>query len=215
MGEPLLSITARSLYISSIAALLAFTASMALSLYVSSKSRRAVEVAASFFEALVGIPTTAVGLMVYMLLYPKGPLGILGILYTPYAIIFGEFFVALPVAFTLMIRHVYNVRELVRELILSLGGLERQSKVFLIRELSPILLSSYLTAFSRAIGELGVALIVGGGIEGYTNVLTTAIAIQTSIGNYEYAIYLGLILISITIAIISSLRALGEYVLWR
>jgi len=64
-------------------------------------------------------------------------------------------------------------------------------------------------------GELGVALIVGGGIEGYTNVLTTAIAIQTSLGNYEYAIQLGLILVSITVSLVVVLKLLGERVLWR
>jgi len=215
MVESLLSVTMRSLYVSSASSLIAFVVAIALSFYITRMGKRIVEMVTGIFEALVGVPTTAIGLVVYMLLYPGGPLGPLRILYTPYAIIFGEFFVALPVAFTFMIRHVHSAREYVRELVLSLGGLEKQVAAFLLRELTPVLLSSYLLAFSRAIGELGVALIAGGGIEGYTNVLTTAIAIQTSIGNYEYAIYLGLILILITVAIVLSLKILGEYIIWR
>ncbi len=215
MAESLLSVTLRSLYVSLASSLMAFTAATALSFYVSNKPKKLVDVVTGVFESLVGVPTTVIGLLVYMLLYPGGPLGPLRILYTPYAIIIGEFFVALPVSFTLMIRHVCSAREYVRELVLSLGGTERGSAALLIKELAPVLLSSYLVAFSRAIGELGVALIVGGGIEGYTNVLTTAIAIQTAIGNYEYAIYLGLVLISITVVIALGLKALGERITWK
>lgn len=83
------------------------------------------------------------------------------------------------------------------------------------RELAPILLTSYLVAFSRAIGELGVALIVGGGIEGCTNVLTTAIALQASTGEYEEAIWTGLVLIAITVVVALAVRFPGGRVLWR
>lgn len=215
MAESIFSITLRSLYVSSVASLLAFIAATLLSLVASQLTRRRAEMVLSFFESLVGVPTTVIGLLVYMLLFPGGPLGFLRILYTPYAIIIGEFFVALPMAFTTMFRYFYSLRDSVRELVLSLGEPEKHVPRLLLRELTPILVSSYLTSFSRAIGELGVALIVGGGIEGYTNVLTTAIAIQTSIGNYEYAIWIGLILILITIAITFAVKIVGEYILWR
>ena len=215
MPEPLHSIIARSLYVSFIASLLAFTAACALSLLLSQASRRKAEIALGVFEALIGVPTTVIGLLVYMLLFPRGPLGFLRLLYTPYAIIIGEFFVALPIAFTTMFRHFQSLRRDVRELVLSLGGSEGQVSRLLLRELSPVLLSSYLSAFSRAIGELGVALIVGGGIEGYTNVLTTAIAIQTSLGNYEYAIWIGLVLISITLVLVLVVKIIGEYIAWK
>jgi len=208
-------VTIRSIYISSIAALIAFMSSIALSTIISRLSRKYVEIVSSVFEALVGVPTTVIGLLVYMLLFPKGPLGALKLIYTPYAIIIGEFLVAFPMAYTYMFRHYYTRREKIRELVLSLGCTEKPVFKLLLRELTPILLSAYLVSFSRAMGELGVALIVGGGIEGYTNVLTTAIAIQTSLGNYEYAIQLGLILVSITVSLVVVLKLLGERVLWR
>mgnify|MGYP001772586712 CR=1 FL=1 len=215
MAESLYLITLRSLYISSVASLTAFTFAVILSLITSRTPKKKAEIILGVFEALVGVPTTAVGLLVYMLLFPRGPLGVLRILYTPYAIILGEFFVALPIAFTTMFRPLHNMRESVKELVLSLGGSEKQVTKLLLRELAPVLTSSYLTSFSRAIGELGVALIVGGGIEGYTNVLTTAIALQASMGNYEYAIQLGFILISITIVLTLALKIIGEYLIWK
>jgi len=215
MSESILSITLRSLYVSSTAALIAFASAVALSALLARAPRRRAEMALGVFEALVGVPTTVIGLFVYMLLYPQGPLGFARLLYTPMAIVIGQFFVALPMAFTSMFRPFYELKECARELVLSLGCPEGRATKVLLRELAPVLTSSYLLAFSRAIGELGVALIVGGGIEGYTSVLTTAIAVRTSIGDYEVAIQIGLVLLSITISLALMLKAFGERVLWR
>jgi len=215
MPESILSITLRSLYVSSTAALIAFASALALSAILARAPRRRAEMALGVFEALVGVPTTVIGLFVYMLLHPHSPLGFTRLLYTPIAIIIGQFFVALPMAFTSMFRPFYELRESVKELVLSLGCPEKLAAKVLLRELAPVLTSSYLLAFSRAIGELGVALMVGGGIEGYTSVLTTAIAVRTSIGDYEVAIQIGLILLCITISLALMLKAFGERVLWR
>ncbi|MCC6043236.1 MAG: ABC transporter permease [Candidatus Verstraetearchaeota archaeon] len=215
MSESILSITLRSLYVSSTAALIAFTLAIALSAILARAPRKRAEMVLGVFEALVGVPTTVIGLFVYMLLYPHGPLGFMKLLYTPIAIVIGQFLVALPMAFTSMFRSFYELKEGVRELVLSLGCSEKHATKVLLRELAPVLTSSYLLAFSRAIGELGVALIVGGGIEGYTSVLTTAIAVRTSIGDYELAIQIGLILLCITTSLALILKAFGERVLWR
>lgn len=215
MVESIFSVTLRSLYISSAASFFAFISAVILSLISSRAEKKKADAILGIFEALVGIPTTAIGLLIYMLLFPGGPLGSLRILYTPLAIIIGEIFVALPIAYTTMFRHFQSLRGTMRELVLSLGVPEKHTSSLLLRELSPVLVSSYLTSFSRAIGELGVALIAGGGIEGYTNVLTTAIAIQSSIGNYEYAIWLGLILIFMTIVLTLLLKFIGEYLIWK
>jgi tungstate transport system permease protein len=213
--DTLASVTTRSLYISSVAALLAIASALGISLVLSRLSRRRFEMVLGVFEVLIGVPTTVIGLLLYMLLYPRGPLGVLGLLYTPYAIIIGEFLVALPISVMLIARHIYEVRSVVRELVLSLGGSENQALHLLVRELAPAFVSTYVSAFSRAVGELGVALIVGGGIEGVTNVLTTAIYLQTSIGNYELALQLGLVLIAITAAVAIALKVLGVRSIWR
>ncbi|MEL9999691.1 MAG: ABC transporter permease [Desulfurococcaceae archaeon] len=212
MAESIFDLTLRSVYISSTAAAISFLLALIIALKLLDSSDKTRSIVIGVFEALVGVPTTIVGLLIYMLLSPRGPLGALRLLYTPIAIIIGETLVALPIAFTSMFRHLQNARYNVRELILALGLTRSNERSLLLRETAPILLSSYFISFARAIGELGVALIAGGGIEGYTSVLTTAIALQTSIGNYEYAIQLGCVLISITMLIIIPLRLLGERV---
>ncbi|MEM3927089.1 MAG: ABC transporter permease [Desulfurococcaceae archaeon] len=210
MSEPLINIAIRSVWISSIAAFSAFITAVFICFYLTSIRGKAVDIALGVFEAMVGIPTTLIGLLVYMLIYPGGPLGPLRLLYTPIAIIIGEFLVVLPMAVTYMFKHFHGVRENVRELVLSLGVTEERARWLVVRELLPIAISTYMVSFSRAIGELGVALIVGGGIEGRTNVFTTAIALQTSIGNYEAAIYTGLVLLALTLCITVSTKLLGE-----
>ncbi|MEM0031384.1 MAG: ABC transporter permease [Desulfurococcaceae archaeon] len=212
MAESIFDLTLRSIYISSTAAAISFLLALIIALKLLDSSDKTRSIVIGVFEALVGVPTTVVGLLIYMLLSPRGPLGALRLLYTPIAIIIGETLVALPIAFTSMFRHLQSARYNVRELILALGLTRSDERSLLLRETAPILLSSYFISFARAIGELGVALIAGGGIEGYTSVLTTAIALQTSIGNYEYAIQLGCVLISITMLIIIPLRLLGERV---
>ncbi|MEM0283977.1 MAG: ABC transporter permease [Sulfolobales archaeon] len=212
MTESIYDLTLRSIYISSTAAALSFILALIIALKMLDSSVKTRSIVIGVFEALVGVPTTVVGLLMYILLYPRGPLGVLRLLYTPIAIIIGESLVALPIAFISIFRHLQNARDNVRELILALGLPRKNERSLLLRETAPVLISSYLTSFSRAIGELGVALIAGGGIEGYTNVLTTAIALQTSIGNYEYAIQIGCVLIAITMLIIIPLRMLGERV---
>jgi tungstate transport system permease protein len=213
--DTLIDVTTRSLYISSIAALLALTSALGVSLLLSRLPRRRFEMTLGIFEVLVGVPTTVIGLLLYILIYPKGPLGVLGLLYTPYAVIIGEFLVALPLSVVLIARQAYEAKGTIRELVLSLGGSEKQVFYLLVRELTSAIVSTYISAFSRVMGELGVALIVGGGIEGVTNVLTTAIYLQTSIGNYELAIQLGMILIAITAVIAIVLKVLGVKTIWR
>lgn len=211
LNEPIVNIVIRSLYVSGVASLLAFITAIVLCYYYSGRSRRSVDLIASIFEALVGVPTTIIGLLVYYLLYPNGPLGFMRLLYTPYAIIIGQFLVALPIAVVSLIRQFYNVRKSLRELILSLGlQSSRVEIVLVLRELTPILASTYLLAFSRCIGELGVAMIAGGAIEGYTSVLTTTIAVQTSMGNFEEALVLGLILISLTLLTAILIKSLSK-----
>ncbi|MEM0491301.1 MAG: ABC transporter permease subunit [Acidilobaceae archaeon] len=100
-----------------------------------------------------------------------------------------------------------------RELVESLGAPKSAAIPLILRESLPIPLTTYLIAFSRAIGELGVALIVGGGIEGVTNMMTTAIALQTSLGNYGVGLSLGAILVLIFLSIILVLRFVGARII--
>lgn len=212
--EPLTIILLRSLYVSATAALIAFLLGLIISIAMLRLPRRFSTYILGVFDALVGVPTTAVALAVYMLIYPGGPLGFLNLLYTPTAIVIGQFLVVLPLTVTYLYRFLEHISTDIMELVSSLGAPRYRAYVLMLRESPPALLSIYLIAFARAVGELGVALILGGGIEGLTNVMTTAIALYVSLGLYEPALTLGGILVLVTVGISLLVRALGG-LLWR
>ncbi|MEM0453087.1 MAG: ABC transporter permease [Sulfolobales archaeon] len=212
MIDGILDIVVRSIYVSGIASFTAFLAGFSIVLrVVELKSKTLI---LSIFEALIGVPTTVIGLLIYLLIFPQGPLGFLNLLYTQYAIILGEFLVALPVIVSTLFKPVETAVKDLKELVISLGGSDKEATRFILRELLPSLMSSFLMGFSRAVGELGVALIVGGNIAGSTRVLTTAIALMTSMGEYETALMLGFMLISIVLMTSIILKFLGEF-RWR
>lgn len=209
MPEPLHIIILRSIYVSSMAALLAFIVGSLIVILLLRASAGVSRNVLGVFEGLVGIPPIVIGVFVYMLLYPGGPLGPLKLLYTPSAIIIGEFLVALPLAVVFMYRPLESLWRDLAELAESLGAPRSKAIPLVLRESPSILFTAYIVSFSRAVGELGVALIVGGGIEGVTNVMTTAIALETSLGNYEVALKLGVILVSISVSLILTLKLVG------
>jgi tungstate transport system permease protein len=214
VAEPLADVVARSIYISLTAALIAFTLGALISLLMLATPRRLSELLVGVFDALVGVPTVVVGLVVYMLIYPGGPLGFLKLLYTPTALVVSQALVALPIVVTLLYRYFEQLWGDVRELVLSLGAPVGKADLLMLRESPPALIAVYLIAFSRAIGALGAVMVVGGGIEGLTNVMTTAIAHEVQVGNYEYALTLGGVLVVLTVGLSIVARAIGGLV-WR
>lgn len=191
----LLDVTLRSIVISGSATLLSFSISLPLAYWLArpeSRFRALVEV----FESLVGVPTVLIGLLVYMLLSNKGPLGSLGLLYTPYAIIIGESLLVLPLLVAYLHRIMAWILSNLGELLLTYGAAKSRIISLVLREAFPGTTAALVMGFSRAVGELGVALLVGGNIRWYTRTLSTAIALEVSKGSYEVAIQLGLILVA-------------------
>lgn len=144
----------------------------------------------------------------YMLLSSEGPLGFLRLLYTPYAVVLGQALLITPLLVSVSFRVLVQAHETFGELAVSLGATERQAMFLVVRESVPGLLAAIVMAFSRALGELGVALMVGGNIKGYTRVLTTAIALEVSRGEFELALALGGILVTALLATSLALRIL-------
>jgi len=163
----------------------------------------------SIFNALIGLPTVIVGLFLYMLLSRTGPLGFLQILYTPIAIILGEAILITPLIVSLAYEVFYKARVEYWEVALTLGADTYQAYRTMLRETLSDVIIIFLIAFSRALGELGVALIVGGNIRGFTRVFTTTIALEIAKGNFEFALTLGLILLIIISTITAIIRILG------
>ena len=208
MSETIVEIAARSIIVSGAATLLSSTWSLPASIMLAER-RDLSRIALPVLESMVGIPTVLVGLLLYLLLSSSGPLGFLGLLYTPQAIIIGQSILVTPLMISISYRVLSMASKTYGELAETLGATVWQKRILVISQSAPGLIGAIIMSFSRAIGELGIALMVGGNISGYTRVMTTAIALEVSKGNYELAVSLGLILLAISSTISVMTRMLG------
>lgn len=152
-------------------------------------------------RTLYSIPTVFVGLLVFIFLSRAGPLGGLGLLFTPGAIIIGEVILVAPVMIGLTISALGGVADDVRDTAVSLGATRTQTMVAIAKEARAGLATSVLMGFGRAVSEVGIALMVGGNIRGFTRTLTTAMSLETSMGNIEFSMALGLILMTLAFSV--------------
>jgi tungstate transport system permease protein len=196
--------------VSGTATLLASVWSLPTSYFLTLKRR--VGIVEAVVESLVGIPTVLLGLLLYILLSSSGPLAPLGIklLYTPQAIILGESILVTPLMISTSYRVLKNSVVMYSELALSLGASKTQVMTLVIKESLPGVVASIIMSFSRALGELGIAMMVGGNISGYTRVMTTAIALGVVRGEFEEAIALGLVLMAIMVVISVTLKLINK-----
>jgi len=152
-------------------------------------------------QTLFSIPTVAVGLFVFVLFSRAGPLGGLNLMFTPTAMILGQAILVTPVILGLTISALSGVDKTIADTAISLGASGFQTAVITLREARFAVLAALIMGFGRAISEVGLALMVGGNIRGFTRTLTTAISLETSKGDLELSIALGIILISIALVI--------------
>jgi len=161
-------------------------------------------------NSLMGIPPVVVGLIVYFIFASGGPLGILQLLYTPSAMIIAQTIIIFPIIASLsheiFSKNWFEFKDQIRSLNIPFLG----SVKLLFNHSYFLLITTLLSAFGRAISEVGAVMIVGGNIDHYTRVMTTAISLETRMGNLEYAMALGLVLISITIIIYSLVYLLNN-----
>ena len=211
MEDTLASIVARSVAVSASAVALATSWSLPLAYRMAVGGR--LSRLAPAFEALTGIPTVLVGLALYALLSREGPLGFLGLLYTPLAIALGEAVLVTPLYVASAHRVLRAAWAEYGELALALGASHSQAMATVLRQAAPGVAASAVMAFSRAIGELGVALVVGGNIAGRTRTMTTAIALYTAMGEYGAAMRLGAVLLAVSLAGGAAVHALRR--LWE
>jgi len=152
-------------------------------------------------NALMGLPPVVVGLLVYLLLSRAGPLGALGILFTPSAMVFAQSILILPIVAALSRQAIEDAWREYEEQLRSLGARRLSAALTLLWDTRFSLLTTILAGFGRAAAEVGAVMIVGGNIDGVTRVMTTAIALETSKGDLPLALGLGMILIAIVIAV--------------
>lgn len=207
LNPELLGIIALSLAVSCTSLLLATLFGLPLGAIVGLKRFPARSAVISLVNSFMGLPPVVVGLFVYLLLSRSGPLGFMGLLYTPSAMIIAQTILAFPIVTALCHSAVVNVDPVIRQAASTLGATPLQVTGTIIREARYGILSAVITAFGRVIAEVGAILIVGGNIAGYTRVMTTTIALETDKGNFELAIALGIILLAISLLVNLALHA--------
>ncbi|MGA8055413.1 MAG: ABC transporter permease [Burkholderiales bacterium] len=161
-------------------------------------------------NALLGLPSVVVGLLVYLLLSRAGPLGAFGILFTPSAMVVAQTVLTLPLVAALSRQVIEDAWAEYREQLQSLGVQNARAALTLLWDLRYSLVTIVLAAFGRAVAEVGAVMIVGGNINGVTRVMTTAIALETSKGDLPLALGLGFVLLAIVLAMNSAAQLLKE-----
>ncbi|MCW2246801.1 tungstate transport system permease protein [Azospirillum fermentarium] len=162
------------------------------------------------FNALMGLPPVVAGLLVYLMLSRAGPLGPLGMLFTPGAMVVAQTVLVLPIVLSLTRQVVEGLWEEYADHLRSLGATKRQAVPTLLWDGRYALLTALLAGFGRASAEVGAVLIVGGNIAGLTRTMTTAISLETGKGNLPLALGLGVVLLGLTLVINAAAYAVGH-----
>jgi tungstate transport system permease protein len=209
LDPQLWSIVARSLWVSVLATGLACSLGLVLGAWLGVVRFAGRDVLLTVLNTLLALPSVVVGLLVYLLLSRTGPLGYLGWLFSLKAMVLAQAVLVLPVVTALTRQCVEDAEHSHGEQLRSLGARPWLRSVLLAWDERYALLTVLIAAFGRAISEVGAVMVVGGNIEGFTRVMTTAIALETSKGDLPLALALGLVLMSVVLllnACISGLR---------
>ena len=207
LNSELFGIILLSLQVSGLALVIATFIGLPLGAVLGLKRFPGRDLAISTSNTLMGLPPVVVGLFVYLLLSRKGPLGFLGLLYSPSAMIIAQTILAMPIVTALCHSAIVNVDPLIRQAARTLGATPRQETLAVIHEARYGILSAIIAGFGRVMAEVGSILIVGGNIAGYTRVMTTTIALETDKGNFELALALGIILLALSFIVNAVLHA--------
>jgi tungstate transport system permease protein len=164
----------------------------------------------NLIQTFFSIPTVVIGLLVFALLSRAGPLGGLNLLFTPTAMVLGQMLLITPLLLGLTVSALSGIDPAVSDTARSLGASSLQTALVVVREARFAVVAAVVMAFGRAISEVGIALIVGGNIKGVTRVITAAIALETSRGDLELAMALGIILIAIALLVNLALNRLQQ-----
>ena len=206
----LVGIVGLSLLVSLGASLLAFALGAPLGAFLATTRFRGRTALLVVLNALLGLPPVVVGLVVYLLVSRSGPLGSLGLLFTPGAMVLAQTLLALPIVAALVHRSSEGLWAEYGDA-LTVDGVGRGRAVLTLLAMGrAAMVTAFLAAFGRAIAEVGAILIVGGNIRGHTRTMTTAIALETSRGDLALALALGLILLGLTLLVSAFAFGLGR-----
>ncbi len=201
LDDEVASIAWRSLRVSAASTALAALFCIPLGGLISFRSFHGKRLLINIIQTFYSVPTVCVGLFVFLMLSRAGPLGGLGLLFTPTAMVLGQALLITPIMLGLTISALSGVDKTIRDTTLSLGASERQAIWAIIKEARFAVGAAIVLGFGRAISEVGVAWMVGGNIKGFTRLLTTAIALDAQKGELVLALALGVILIAIALIV--------------
>ncbi|MHB0961012.1 MAG: ABC transporter permease [Pirellulaceae bacterium] len=197
----LLSIVWRSLRVSGSAVIGAAVLGIPLGVWIGCRQFRGKSVVSALVHTGMALPPVVIGLLLYILLSRSGPLAPLGWLFTERAMILAQTLLALPFVVGITMNAVASVpQELIRQ-VRGLGATDVQCLETILREARPGVLLAVAAAFGRSISEVGAVLIVGGNIAGHTRLLTTAIVLETSKGDFTFALALGAVLLALALLV--------------
>jgi tungstate transport system permease protein len=213
LDPEVLEITTRTLVISISSTIIASLMCLPLGSLIHFNNFRGKRTLINLIQTFYSVPTVAIGLIVFLLFSRSGPLGFMELLFTPQVMVVGQVILISPVILGLVIAALSGVDKAVYETAIAIGASQFQATTIVIREARYAIYSAMILGFGRAISEVGLALMVGGNIRGYTRVMTTAISLETSKGDIVLSVALGIILISIALIINFSLSRLQQR--WR
>ncbi len=201
LDSELVEISARSLQVSFGALVVASLIAMPLAAFLAVRRFRWRRFVIAVLNALMGLPPVVVGLVVYVFLSRSGPFGVLGLLFTPTAMVIAQVIIVVPLIASIAHQSLRDLWQEYHDLLISMNVSQGQKMRTLLWDARRALLTAALAGFGRAIGEVGAIMIVGGNIDHATRVLTTAIALETGKGDFALALALGFVLIGLAISV--------------
>ncbi len=197
LDREMLLIATVSLKVSAISTIIATLLGVPFGFVIAIKDFWGKQGVITVLNTLLALPTVVIGLLVYSFISRRGPLGSMGLLYTPWAIVIGQIILAFPVIAALSLSATLGVDKRVRKTALTLGANRLQTAFFVLAEGKFAILAAIIAGFGRVFAEVGVSMMLGGNIRGFTRNITTAIAFETGKGEFALGIALGTILLSV------------------
>jgi tungstate transport system permease protein len=190
-----------SLRVSATAILFSSLVGVPLGFVIGSGEFRGKKLLVTIFNTLMAFPTVVIGLLVYSFISRQGPLGPLGLLFTPQAMVIGQFILATPIIVALTISATQGIDHRVKLTAMTLGAGPLRTATTILSEARFALMAAVIAGFGRVIAEVGCAMMVGGNIRGYTRTMTTAIALETAKGEFGFGLSLGFILLVVAFSV--------------
>lgn len=201
MDADLLNIVKVSLRVSAASTLIASLVGMPMGFIIAVSRFPGRRGLITLLNTLLALPTVVIGLFVYTFISRRGIAGDLGLLYTQTAIVIGQIILIIPIVTTFTISAISRIDDRYRKTALTLGANRLQTAGVLLREARFGIISAIVAAFGRVISEIGISMMLGGNARGFTRTMTTAMALEYDKGEFVLAVALGLILMSLSLAI--------------